>query len=136
MLLGAIILTIVGGIWLFAKNPSAPAGPRPTAVVRTTTPTPVPTTAPTPTPNPATALSGAIAVGTRVEIVGTGEVGLSIRAEAHTNGERLDVATEGEMLLIVAGPEEADGYTWWFLRDESNAAREGWAVEDYLSPIE
>lgn len=136
MLLGAIVLTIVGGIWLFARDPAAPSGPQPTAVVWTATPTPVPTAAPTPTPEPASILSGVIGVGTRIKIVGTGDVGLSIRADAHTNGERLDVANEGEILLIVAGPEEADGYTWWFLRDESNTAREGWAVEDYLSPTE
>ena len=134
MLLGAIILTILGGVWLFARNPSAPEGLQPTAVVWTTTPTPVPAAAPTPTP--ASILPGTFGIGTRVEVIDTGGVGVSIRAEAHTNGERLDVANEGDTLLIVGGPEEADGYTWWFLRDESNAAREGWAVSDYLSPID
>ena len=134
MLLGVILLTIVGGVWLFGKNPSAPEGSQPTAVVWTTTPTPVLTAAPTPTPAPI--LPGTIEVGTRVEVIGTGGAGVSIRVEARTNGERLDVANEGDTLLIVGGPEEADGYTWWFLRDESNAAREGWAVSDYLSPID
>ena len=134
MLLGAIILMIVGGVWLIARNPSAPEGSQPTAVVWTTTPTPVSAAAPTPTP--ASILPGSIGVGTRVEVIDTGGVGLSIRAEAHTDGERLDVADEGDMLVIVGGPEEADGYTWWLLRDESDVAREGWAVEDYLSPIE
>lgn len=134
MLLGGIILTILGGVWLFARNPSEPEGPQPTAVVRTTTPTPVPTAAPTPAP--ALILPGSMEVGTRVEVIGTGGVGVSIRAEAHTNGERLGVADEGDTLLIVGGPEEADGYTWWFLRDESNAALKGWAVSDYLSPVE
>lgn len=134
MLVGAIILTIVGGIWLFARPPAAPDGPQPTAVIWTATPTAVPTLAPTLTPAPI--VPGTIGIGTRVEVVGTGNAGLSIRAEAHTNGERLEVANEGELLLIVGGPEEADGYTWWFLRDEANAAREGWAVEDYISPVE
>ena len=134
MLLAAIILMILGGVWLFARNPSAPDGLQPTAVVWTTTPTPISTAAPTPTP--ALILPGTLGVGTRLEVIGTGGVGVSIRADAHTNGERLDVADEGDTLLIVAGPEEADGYTWRFLRDESNTAREGWAVGDYLSPIE
>lgn len=134
MLLGAITLTILGGVWLFARNPSSPEGPRPTAVVWTTTPTPAPTAAPTPTPAPI--LPGSLGLGTRIEVIGTGGVGVSIRAEANTSGERLEVAAEGDTLLIVGGPEEADGYTWWFLRDESNPAREGWAVSDYLLPVE
>lgn len=132
MLIGAIVLTIVGGIWLLGRNPSAPAGPRPTAVVRTTTPTPIPTPVPTKTPPPVA--SGTIGVGTRVKVVDTGNAGLSIRVEASTASERLDVAEDGETLLVVGGPVDVDGYTWWFLRDELNTAREGWAVEDFLSP--
>jgi hypothetical protein len=132
MLVGAIVLTIVGGIWLFARNPRNPAGPRPTAVVQTTTPTLVPTPLPTTTPVPAQL--GGINIGGRVTVTDTGNVGLSIRTAASTAGERVDVAQEGETLLVVGGPEEADGYTWWFLRDELNSAREGWAVEDFLLP--
>lgn len=132
MLIGAIVLTIVGGVWLFARNPRTPAGPRPTAVVQTTTPTSVSTPLPTRTPSPEQ--PGIIGIGTRVLVADTGNAGLSIRVEASTAGERLGVAQDGETLLVVGGPEEADGYTWWFLRDELNSAREGWAVEDFLQP--
>lgn len=132
MLIGAIVLTIVGGVWLFARNPRTPTGPRPTAVVQTTTPSPVPTSAPTRTPE--SVEPGNIGVGSRVSVVNTGNAGLSIREEASTAGERVDVAQEGDTLLVVGGPEEAEGYTWWFLRDELNSAREGWAVEDFLAP--
>lgn len=36
------------------------------------------------------------------------------------------------MFLVVSGPTEAEDFTWWFLRDEQNPEREGWAVENYL----
>ncbi|MBN1248057.1 MAG: hypothetical protein JXC32_10400 [Anaerolineae bacterium] len=134
MLIGAIVLTIVGGVWLFARNPRTPAGQRPTAVVETTTPTPVPTRGPTRTPE--SAQPDTIGVGARVLVVDTGNAGLSMRTEASTAGERVDVVQEGETLLVVGGPEEADGYTWWFVRDELNSAREGWAVEDFLAPTD
>ncbi len=134
MLLGAITLTIVGGIWLFTRPAASPTGPRPTAIVQTTTPTAVPTLAPTPTPVPLD--PGQIGVGFRVRITGTGAAGLSVRTSAGTEAERLVVAEENEIFLVVGGPQSADGYTWWFIRDEVNPEREGWAVQDFLSPTE
>ena len=134
MLLGAIALTIVGGVWLFTKPPAEPDGPVPTAIVWTTTPTPRPATLPTATPAPVN--PGDIGIGVRVMVTGTGNVGLSIRAEAGTNSERLTVAQEGEKLLVVGGPKAVDDYTWWFVRDELNPDREGWVAEDFLVPAE
>ena len=134
MLLGAIALTIVGALWLFTKPASAPDGPAPTAVIRTTTPTPISTRAPTPTPQPVA--QGAIGIGVRVSVNGTGDVGLSIRSDASVDAERVTVAAEGEQLLVVGGPKQADEYTWWFVRDEVDPDREGWAVEDFLRPSE
>jgi hypothetical protein len=132
MLLGIIGLTVVAGVWLFTKPASSPEGPRPTAIVWTVTPSPTPTLAPTPTPVPV--LPGQIGVGFRVTVMGTGGAGLSIRADAGTSAERVHVATEGEVLLVVGGPQDADGYTWWFLRDEVDPAREGWAAQNFLAP--
>ncbi len=134
MLLGAIVLTIVGAIWLFMKPAAAPDGPVPTAVIQTTTPTPIATRLPTPTPLPV--VPGAIGIGVRITVSGTGDVGLSIRSEAGTDAERVTVAQEGEQLLVVGGPKQADEYTWWFVRDELNPDREGWAVADFMHPSE
>lgn len=134
MLLGAIALTIVGAVWLFTKPTADPDGPRPTAIVWTTTPTVASTSAATPTPAPIA--SGDVGIGVRVQVNGTGGAGLSIRSDAGTNSERLAVAEEGEVLLVVGGPEDADGYTWWLVRDELDAQREGWVAEDFLSPTD
>jgi len=135
MLLGAITLTIVGGIWLFARPAASPDGPLPTAIVRTATPTPVPTAAP-PTATPEPPAPGTIALGRHVQVVGTGASGLSIRSEAGTAAQRLGVANDGEDFVVAGGPQDADGYTWWFVRDEANPDREGWVAQDYLTPTE
>jgi hypothetical protein len=132
MLLGIITLTVVAGVWLFTKPTSRPEGPRPTAIIWTATPSPTPTAAPTPTPLPV--LPNQIGIGVRVTVMGTAGAGLSIRSAAGTGAERINVAAEGESLLIIDGPELADGYTWWMVRDEQNPEREGWAAQDFLTP--
>lgn len=131
-MLGIVAITVAGGVWLFTKPPASPDGPRPTAIVWTATPTPTPTPIPTPTLAPVP--PDAIGVGVRVTVTGTGEAGLSMRTEPGTTSERLDVAMEGETLLVVSGPQESDGYTWWFVRDEVTPEREGWVAADYLIP--
>ncbi len=130
MLLGAIILTIVGGVWLFTRTPRPADELVPTAIVLTTTPTAQSATAPATTP--AVTETRGITIGMRVQVTGTGDVGLSIRVEPGTTAERLGVAREGESLLVVGGPQQVDDYTWWRIRDELNPEREGWVVADYL----
>ncbi len=87
-----------------------------------------------PTPTPVPVLPDQLGIGVRVTVIGTGAAGLSIRAEAGTSAARINVAAEGEALLIVGGPQVADGYTWWFVRDEANPEREGWAAQEFLAP--
>ncbi|MEJ5311007.1 MAG: hypothetical protein WHX52_14690 [Anaerolineae bacterium] len=135
LLIGGILLVILTGMWLFSRPATQPPGPRPTAIVWTASPTPspTPTTTPTPTPQPTLPLSPTeIGVGVRVQVSGTGAAGLSIRAGASTSAERLSIAAEGETFIVAAGPEQADDLTWWFLRDEANPQREGWAAANYL----
>lgn len=134
MLIGAIILTIVGGVWLFTRRPRPVDELVPTAIVLTTTPPPQSATAPTATP--AVTETDGIALGIRVQVTGTGDVGLSIRVEPGTTAERLGVAQEGESLLVVGGPQQVDDYTWWRVRDELNPEREGWVVANFLLPAE
>lgn len=116
-----------------------PDGPRPTAIVWTATPTSTPTATPTPTPTATPTLPASpteVGVGVRVRVVGTGAAGLSIRAAAGVAAERIAVAAEDEIFLVVDGPQAADDLTWWRLRDEANPQREGWAAADYLTVAE
>lgn len=135
LLIGGILLVVLTGMWLFSKPTAQPPGPRPTAIVWTASPTPSPTPTPTPTPTPQPTLPLSpteIGVGVRVQVSGTGAAGLNIRASASTSAERLSIAAEGETFIVAAGPEQADDLTWWFLRDEANPQREGWAAANYL----
>ncbi len=132
-LLSGIILIIAAGIWLFTKPPASPPGPIPPAVVQTVT---LSASAPSlSSPTPLAILTNGISIGVRVQVSGTGTVGLSIRADANTEAERRSVAQEGAIFLITDGPKEADGLLWWFVKDETDPNLVGWAAADYLIPV-
>jgi len=107
-------------------------GPSPTPLPPTPTLTPLP---PTPTVSP-TPGPGELAVGVYVQINNTGQEGLNIRAEAGLTAEVVFSGFDDEVFLIIGGPMEADGHTWWNLAASYDTARSGWAAEDYLAVIE
>lgn len=39
----------------------------------------------------------------------------------------------GTVMVVISGPQDADGYRWWQLDGE---AGQGWAAETYLKPIQ
>jgi hypothetical protein len=41
------------------------------------------------------------------------------------------LASDGEKLTVVDGPENSDGYFWWNVCDEEG--NEGWATIDFIS---
>jgi len=103
---------------------SGQAATTPGAELATTSAPPTATPMP-PTPTPAT-----IRVGARVEVAGTGEDGMSFRTGPGTKYIRISVLKDGDVLRVVGGPEDADGFTWWRLEAEDGAV--GWAVENFL----
>jgi hypothetical protein len=133
------------GLYLFQGSLGA-AGPTPTAIIWTATPTTVPAASPTPTPTQTPAgeqPSGAtptpssdISIGGYVQVTGTGEYGLSLREGPGANYARMDVATEGDVFIVVEGPQTAGGSPWWRIRDPENEQRFWWAIGNYLEPIE
>ena len=132
-LISGIVLIVFGGIWLFNKPPASPPGAIPTAIIQTVTLT-VPSIAmPSPTP-PANLVDG-VGIGVRVQVNGTGTVGLSIRSDASTQAERRSIAEEGSIFLVTDGPKEAEGLIWWFIKDEADPNVVGWAAADYLLPV-
>jgi len=133
LLIGGIGTLLVVTGQLLTRQPPLPEGPLPNAEIWTVTPTPLPTATPHPTAGgqPST-VSGDFIVGTRVRVVGTGEAGLNLRSAAGLSAERVDIAVEGTNFIVAGGPAEADGLTWWLLKDETNPQREGWAAENYL----
>lgn len=55
------------------------------------------------------------------------ETGLRVRSEAGLSGEAVTSLFTGELVDMLDGSEDADGYTWWKIR--TALGKEGWSVE-------
>ena len=149
--LGLLLLLVTagllacGGLWTYIliTRPAALAratvtpifvvitpGAAPAAAQTLATPTnavPVQATATFPPP-PAGSL---IQVGALVKVVDTGE-GLRLRVDAGVEGKVNYLAMDYEVFEVREGPREASGFTWWYLVSQSDTARNGWGVSNYL----
>ena len=73
-----------------------------------------------------------ISVGANVEVAGVGNQELNIRNVPSLTGSKiLFRSPEGSLFDIIGGPQEADGFSWWKVRD-AQFQLEGWAVANYL----
>jgi hypothetical protein len=104
------------------------------------TPTPQPTNTPvillaTATSTSAVFGTGEISEGQLVEIFGTGGDNLRLRTSPGLNSAIAFLGVESEVFEVLDGPQELDGYVWWFLRNPYNPEKTGWAVSVYLRPI-
>lgn len=64
-------------------------------------------------------------------VVGTGQLGLQLRASADLSSASIGVLNEGqELALRCDEPQEANGLTWWPVRTADGS--EGWASSAYL----
>ena len=129
------IVAIVEGALEDEAPPAATATPTPPAVqVILAAATPermilegpaIPTVIITDTPVP-------LAVGLRAVVFGVGNDKLNIRNRPSLGGSQiLFRENEGKLFDIIGGPQEADGFTWWQVRDPQFQV-EGWASADYL----
>ncbi|MGD9099015.1 MAG: SH3 domain-containing protein [Anaerolineae bacterium] len=127
---------VVLGLLFVASRPPAQSEPTATAVIVTPTATLVPRltfTAPPPaTDTPVVEMPTAtppppdtIAINGYVRVVAPS--GLSFRDAASTDGAKLQVLDTGAVLLVVGGPQDSGGYTWWKLRKLDDGA-EGWSA--------
>ena len=102
-------------------------------------PTSTPLITATPTHNPAlgtaTPLPGEIALNRFVQISGTNGEGLRLREFPGLNGEHLFLGFDSEVFQVIDGPQEADGYIWWYLLAPYDETRAGWAASDFLEAI-
>jgi len=111
----------------------------PTAVIiptATKSVAPAPGHSPTPTAEipiqgtvPPTAVIG-IGPGATVIVKGTGGGGLNLRQQPTTYGKVVASAKEGQELLVLEDPHEADGHVWWKVKTEDG--KEGWGAGDWL----
>ena len=71
-----------------------------------------------------------IAPGATVVVQGTLGAGLNLRAEPTTRARRVTNVRDGTTLLVLEGPQQADGYAWWKLR--TSDGKEGWGAAKWL----
>lgn len=100
--------------------------------IPTYTPTPLPTQPDFPVATPTIVPAVGIHVDGYVQISGTEGEGLRLRRDPSLNGQIEYLGLEGEIFLVIGGPEERDGYLWWQLEAPLNATLTGWAVSNYL----
>jgi hypothetical protein len=89
----------------------------------------------TPTPTNSHLIVGGIGVGMYVQISGTGGDGLRLHSNPGTSSAPRFLGHEAEVFQVKDGPEDADGYTWWYLVTPMDASRSGWAAANYLSVV-
>jgi cytoskeletal protein RodZ len=136
----AIPLLVIGavfGLWWGLYSPSESA--------REPTPTPTPTRIQRPQPSPTPTMAvlfdtptvAPSATPTVVASIGTGRTvkvaaseGLNMRAGAGSNQDLVKTMPDGTILAVMGGPVEADGHTWWQVRDSEGSV--GWCAEDWL----
>lgn len=135
-------LILAGLAALFLGHQPAASGAVVPDVTRIAAPTQTPQNVePTPFPTPtATSLfflpDGVIGVGAYVQVAGTEGAGLRMRSDPGLDGEVHFTALDSEVFLVIEGPVEADGYTWWRLEAPYDQNRRGWSAGDFLTPIE
>ncbi|OGO37909.1 MAG: hypothetical protein A2W35_07865 [Chloroflexi bacterium RBG_16_57_11] len=136
-----MLLTLLGLLW--ATRSASPAGIQSTAVMNlipaetmaapgreSPGSTGLTQTVP-PSPPP-----GVIAVGAYVQIKGTAGSGLRFREQPGLEAPVLLLGAEAEVFQVKEGPQDADGYVWWYLVGPYDPARHGWAVANYLEVVQ
>ena len=103
-----------------APTPTAePTPAAPTEVAPTPQPLVTPSQVPAPSVESAVLQAGAIA-----NVIAGG--GLNMRDRASASAEQIGRLTQGAKVTVVAGPEEADNYTWWQV--DNGAGMVGWVA--------
>ncbi len=98
----------------------------------TATPSPAPTATPAGTPSVA---EGQMGIGAYVQISGTEGAGLRIRSAPGLNSDTVFRGEEAETFTVKDGPQQADGYTWWYIVAPFDETRAGWAAADFLTVV-
>ena len=111
------------------------------SIIQAPTETSVPTITSTPTSSPSSSQAapqpgGPIKIGDFVQVSETEGEGLRLHASAGVSSEVRYVAIEAEVFLVQEGPVDADGYSWWLLKDPYNEVVAGWGASNYLRVVQ
>ena len=132
-----ILITIILIGWTSPRF-SPEVGFAPADLTMIPAPTHTPAASATPTVDPfatPTVDANTIHIDGYAQITGTGGDGLRIRSAPGLNTETVFRGEESEVFLVKDGPQEADGYTWWYLVASYDETRAGWAASEFLAVV-
>ena len=132
-----LIITLILIGWTSPRfSPEVGFAPADLTMLPAPTHTPAATTPPTPDPLATPSFDpNTIHIDGYVQITGTGADGLRIRSAPGLNSETVFRGEEAEVFLVKDGPQEADGYVWWYLVASYDETRAGWAAGDFLAVV-
>ncbi len=96
------------------------------------TPTPIPTLTPIPTPDRATP-PPEVSVDFFARVANTDGFGVVVRGGPSVNNVQIVLADEGDVMLIIGGPEVGGDFNWWQVRLADST--EGWVAAQFLEPV-
>jgi hypothetical protein len=130
-----ITLIVIG--WTSPRfSPDVGFAPADLTMIPAPTHTPAATIPPTFDPNATPEFDpNTIHIEGYVQINGTGIDGLRIRSAPGLNTNTVFRGEESEVFLVKDGPQEADGYTWWYVVASYDETRAGWAAADFLAVV-
>ena len=116
------LITVVGEYEVSRVTPTTAEGSLPPTLELSPTPPPLP--------------QETFQIGQLVAVFGTGGDSLRLRTQAGLTSTIGFLVVEHEVFEVRGGPQEEDGYTWWYLVNPYDPTKSGWAVANYLRAIE
>jgi hypothetical protein len=135
-----LLIVITMAVFALTASPRSDLEAAPAALTLIPAPTSTPLFTATPTPDPLaqftpTIPANYIAVGSYVQITGTGGDGLRIRSTPGLAGQFLFLGEDSEVFKVEDGPKDLDGYIWWYIVAPYDTSRAGWAAANFLSVV-
>ncbi len=132
-----LLITLIAIGWTSPRfSPEVGFAPADLTMIPAPTHTPAATVPPTADPSAAPTFDpDTIHIDGYVQISGTGTDGLRIRSAPGLNSNTVFRGEESEVFLVKDGPQEADGYVWWYLVASYDETRAGWGAGQFLAVI-
>ena len=137
----ACLLSVIALVWFGfrSSSPQTDPGLAPAylTLIPASTSTPLATLTPTldPLAGTPTLPADIIVIGGYVQITGTGGDGLRLRSAPGLTSEQLFLGEDAEVFQVKDGPQEANGYIWWYIVAPYDESRAGWAAANFLSVV-
>lgn len=127
-----VVIVVLGAKMILGRAESGgpPASASPAVPIRATAATP--TLGGSPVKASPLAFPPTVAAGRMLVVAGTGDLGLTLRAEPSASAPALAALPEGARLTETGPERTVDGRAWLHVRDESG--NDGWVAAEFTVP--